>query len=46
MDTVLHLLGYDHTKEEDAIIMQTLEIKLLDELGYSNPYDTEDNELE
>lgn len=43
---VLHLLGYDHIKEEDAQVMQAIEIKLLNELGYDNPYDREDLELE
>lgn len=44
---VLHLLGYDHIKEEDATIMQAIEVKLLAELGYANPYDTtEDDKLE
>lgn len=35
---VLHLLGYDHIATEDARIMQTLEVCLLYELGFSNPY--------
>ena len=35
---VLHLLGYDHIKEEDAEVMQNIEIKLLEELGFDNPY--------
>jgi probable rRNA maturation factor len=43
---VLHLLGYDHIQEEDALVMQSLEIKLLAELGYSNPYELEGNEIE
>lgn len=43
---VLHLLGYDHIEDNDAAVMQALEIKLLAELGYTNPYDIEDNELE
>lgn len=34
---VLHLLGYDHIEDEDALIMQGLEVKLLAELGYGNP---------
>ena len=34
----LHLLGYDHIKPEDAGIMEKLEIKLLESLGYTNPY--------
>ena len=43
---VLHLLGYDHIEEDDATIMQTLEIKLLVELGLDNPYQDEDNKIE
>lgn len=36
---VLHLLGYDHIKDDEAEVMQALEIQLLAEMGYSNPYD-------
>jgi probable rRNA maturation factor len=43
---VLHLLGYDHIEEEDARVMQALEITLLAQLGFDNPYHTEDNEIE
>jgi probable rRNA maturation factor len=35
---VLHLLGYDHIDDADAETMETLEIELLAELGYANPY--------
>lgn len=35
----LHLLGYDHIKNQDALQMEALEIKLLEQLGYANPYD-------
>ncbi len=35
---VLHLLGYDHIIEQDAKIMQDLEIKILKKLNFSNPY--------
>jgi probable rRNA maturation factor len=38
---VLHLLGYDHIKDDDAAVMQSLEVKLLNEMGYSNPYNIE-----
>jgi probable rRNA maturation factor len=34
----LHLLGYDHIKDDDATIMEQLEINLLKQLGYDNPY--------
>ena len=35
---ILHLLGYDHLQPQQANIMEQLEIKLLSQLGYSNPY--------
>ena len=35
---VLHLLGYDHIKENDATDMETLEIRILETLGVQNPY--------
>ncbi|TLY48015.1 MAG: rRNA maturation RNase YbeY [Gammaproteobacteria bacterium] len=34
----LHLIGYDHIHEKDANKMEALEIQLLKELGYENPY--------
>ena len=43
---VLHLLGYDHIEEDDAKIMQALEIKLLASLGIDDPYQLEDDKLE
>ena len=36
---ILHLLGYDHIDENDAKIMQALEIQLLERLGFDDPYD-------
>ncbi|MGO4706529.1 rRNA maturation RNase YbeY [Microvirga sp. 2MCAF38] len=35
---VLHLLGYDHEVEEDAEIMEALEVKALATLGIDDPY--------
>jgi probable rRNA maturation factor len=43
---VLHLLGYDHIQDNDAEIMQAVEIKLLAKIGFSNPYHLEDNHIE
>ena len=34
----LHLTGYDHIYDKDAIKMETVEIQLLEDLGYENPY--------
>lgn len=38
----LHLLGYDHITEEEAIEMETLETKLLLELGFPAPYNEQE----
>ena len=35
---LLHLLGYDHIDENDAEIMETLEKRILAELGYLDLY--------
>lgn len=35
----LHLLGYDHIEDKDADIMEGIEIKLLEQLGYPAPYE-------
>ncbi len=34
----LHLLGYDHIDDDGAHEMESLEIKLLESLGFSDPY--------
>ena len=36
---VLHLLGYDHLKAAETKRMEDLEIDLLQQLGYANPYE-------
>ena len=38
----LHLLGYDHIIEEEAIEMESLETKLLVELGFPAPYNEQE----
>lgn len=34
----LHLQGYDHLTEQDAVKMESLEKKIMKSLGYDNPY--------
>ena len=34
----LHLLGYDHENDKEAIKMEAKEIGVLDRLGFPNPY--------
>lgn len=34
----LHLLGFDHINDRDAKIMESLEINILQRLGFPNPY--------
>jgi probable rRNA maturation factor len=35
---VLHLLGYDHQNDPDAVIMETLETEIMQKLGFPPPY--------
>lgn len=34
----LHLLGYDHIRDEDATVMEALETQILGKLGIADPY--------
>ncbi|MEO5703331.1 MAG: rRNA maturation RNase YbeY, partial [Gammaproteobacteria bacterium] len=34
----LHLLGYDHNDDDQAEVMEVLEISILTRMGYANPY--------
>jgi probable rRNA maturation factor len=34
----LHLIGYDHEKDDDAVAMETLEQEILAQLGIPDPY--------
>jgi probable rRNA maturation factor len=35
---VLHLLGFDHERDTDAVKMAAKEVQILDRLGFSDPY--------
>ncbi|MFL1483709.1 rRNA maturation RNase YbeY [Marinobacter sp. LN3S78] len=41
---LLHLQGYDHIEDDEAEAMEALEIRLLADLSYGNPYETEESE--
>ena len=42
---MLHLQGYDHISDDEAEQMEALEIKLLQQLGYDNPYQSDPHGL-
>ncbi|WP_090215168.1 rRNA maturation RNase YbeY [Epibacterium ulvae] len=35
---ILHLLGYDHIRDKDATLMESLEVEILGKLGIKDPY--------
>jgi probable rRNA maturation factor len=41
---MLHLQGFDHIEDDDAEVMEALEIRLLAQLGFGNPYEAEETE--
>lgn len=41
---MLHLQGHDHIEDNQAEVMEALEIQLLSRLGFGNPYKTEETE--
>lgn len=35
---LLHLMGFDHEEDEEAVVMENLEIRILNKLNIKNPY--------
>lgn len=35
---MLHLQGFDHIEDEDALAMEDLEVRILKRFGFNNPY--------
>ena len=36
---MLHLQGYDHIEDEEAELMEQMEVQILEKLGFNNPYE-------
>lgn len=43
---MLHLQGYDHIDDSEAEAMESLEIKILKQLGFDSPYEYSSNKAE
>lgn len=39
----LHLQGFDHIEDDEAEAMESLEIKIMEKLGFENPYQDDDS---
>lgn len=35
---LLHLLGYDHIRDQDATLMEAIEVRILGKMGIDDPY--------
>ncbi len=43
---VLHLIGYDHEEENEALIMEGLEREILTGLGFPDPYEGDESDAD
>jgi len=43
---MLHLQGYDHVEDEDAQQMESLETRIMQQLGFPDPYQMNNNSIE
>ncbi len=41
----LHLVGYDHMNNTEAVVMESLERQVLEAMGFDNPYKNDDRGL-
>lgn len=42
---VLHLLGYDHEMDNEAGIMEAIEIEIMQSFGFANPYEIGEDKI-
>jgi len=42
---ILHLQGYDHIEEAEAVVMEQMETQILARLGYDDPYTEHGNAI-
>lgn len=42
---ILHLQGYDHIEEAEAVVMEQMETQILAQLGYDDPYTEHGNAI-
>jgi len=36
---LLHLMGFDHENDKDAVLMETIEVEILGKMGIDSPYE-------
>jgi probable rRNA maturation factor len=43
---VLHLLGYNHEQEDEAVVMEAIETRIIQDLGFEDPYSEDPHSIE